>query len=69
MVVATTRRRKSEKLSPEEKRAFTHYVKKFDTKLDAIEAIGISRPTLDAILVKGSGHPDSILKIRNALSK
>jgi hypothetical protein len=68
MVVASTRKRKSVKMTPEEVKALRKYVKTFDTKLDAFEAIGITKPTLDIVLIRGTGAPKTIAKIREALS-
>lgn len=67
MKVTSTRRRKSVKMTNEEVRALKKYVKSFDTKLDAFEAIGITKPTLDIVLVRHSGAPDTIEKIREAI--
>lgn len=58
------RQRRSEKLTPEEFKAFKKEVAAFDTKIDAAAAFGFSVVTLDAILLKGTGHPNSIKLIR-----
>lgn len=63
------RKRKSERLTSEERRQFERLVKKFPTKLDATEFLGFgSRNTLDNILRAGSGHPTSIALIREKLN-
>ncbi len=43
------------------------FVHSHHTIIDAAEEIGISRHVLDAVLVKGSGSPETIFKIRNIL--
>lgn len=62
-------KRKSEKMSREEHRAFLKYVQSFPTKVDAAFAIGVSRPTLDGLIFKGSGRPDTIGLIRGKLKE
>lgn len=62
------RRRRSERLTQDQHNAFKKYVDGFDTQLDAVEALGFnSRHTLRNIYVAGSGHPDNIQKIREAV--
>lgn len=67
MELPTQRKRKSEKLTAEEKKQFNKYVDSFDTKLDCAEALHISRVTLDRLQSKGSGRPETIAIIREAL--
>ena len=55
-------------MTPEEMKALKKYVKSFDTKIDAFEAIGITKPTLDIVLVRGTGAQKTIDKIREALN-
>lgn len=69
MSKTTERRRRSVKLTNEERRAFKKWVEGFDTKIDAQEALGVSKPTLDMVLVKGSGHPDTIEKIKSKIQE
>lgn len=56
-------------MTKEEHRAFVKYVATFPTKLDAAFAVGVSRLTLDAVLLKGSGRPDTIQMIREKLNE
>lgn len=60
----TQRKRRSEKLTKEEQKAFLKYVESFPTKVDACGALGISRVTLDAVIFRGSGHPKTVKIIR-----
>lgn len=69
METTIIRRRKSEALTPKEQEAFKKYVDSFPTKLDCMDALSVSLPTLDRILFKGSGRPDTVKKIREALTK
>lgn len=62
------RQRRSEKLTPGEQKAFKKYVGSCATMDDCADALGLkSRNTVSNILAKGTGHPDTILKIRTAL--
>lgn len=67
METPTNRRRKSEALTKEEWKKFKLYVKSFSTKTDCLEALNTTMPTLNRILVAGTGRPDSIEKIREAI--
>lgn len=62
------RKRRSVPLTREEKTAFKKYVHSFPTKIDAAEAIGISRPTLDLVLLRGTGNSDTVGLIREKLN-
>lgn len=62
-----TRNRRSEKLASKEHTAYKNKVASFDTKIDAAEFFGFTVTTLDAILLKGSGKPGSILTIREKI--
>lgn len=62
------RKRRSEKMTKDEHKAFLKFIGSFETKTDASDIIGISRPTLDAIIYKASGKPETISKIRKVLS-
>lgn len=61
------RKRRSEQMTPEEHRAFKNYVDGFPTKLDAALHIGLSRPTLNLVIIRGSGAPDTIKAIRASM--
>ncbi|MEO9145065.1 MAG: hypothetical protein ABI237_05860 [Ginsengibacter sp.] len=69
MELRTKRRRNSEALTPEEYRKFKAYVKSFRFKIDCMEALNTTMPTLDRIILGGSGRPASIAKIREAINK
>lgn len=69
MELTKTRRRKSERLSKKEAAALRKFVASFDTKIDAFLEIGITKPTMDIVLVRGTAHPDTCRKIRAALKK
>lgn len=64
----TGRKRKSEKLSKDEFKALKSFVGGFDTVVDAAENIGIHRNVLDLVLIKGSGSPETIQKVRTAIA-
>jgi predicted DNA-binding protein (UPF0251 family) len=67
MINIQERKRKTEKLTPEEFKALKKYVLSFHTVVDAAFAIGIHRNTLDMVVIKGSGSPETIDKIRQKL--
>ncbi len=69
MDLTKQRIRKSEALSADEWRLFLEYVKSFQTKIDAMEALNVTMPTIDRIMLKGTGRPDTIKKIREALAQ
>jgi hypothetical protein len=58
------RKRKSEKMTQMEWSKFRGWVDNFDVFIDACESLSVSRPTMERLLFKGSGHPDTIAKIR-----
>lgn len=62
------RKRRSVPLTKEEKTAFKKLVDSFPTKIDAAESIGISRPTLDLVLLRGTGNSDTVGLIRGKLN-
>lgn len=64
-----TKSRKSEKLTPEERKALKQYRKGFDTEVDCAVAIGIDRLVLNRVLLIGSASPATVEKIRAALAK
>jgi hypothetical protein len=68
MQKAIDRKRRSEQMTKEERRAFAKYVATFPTKIDAAAALGISRVTLDAVSLKGSGKPETIQLIREMIN-
>jgi hypothetical protein len=68
MINIQDRKRKSERLTPEEQRSLKKYVASFNTVVDAAFAIGIHRNTLDIVLIKGSGSPETVHKIREKIS-
>jgi hypothetical protein len=58
------RKRKSEQMTPEERRAFRKWVGEQPTKIDAAAALPVSIGTLDRLLILGSGSPETIQKVR-----
>jgi len=69
MNTTDTRRKRSEKLSPEEFKQFEKWVAAQDTKLDAAAAMERTVVTLDAVLLKkGKGSPDTIAKVRTLIT-
>lgn len=69
MELQANRRRKSEALTPDEHIKFKEYVNSFRFKVDCMEALDMSMPTLDRIVLAGTGRPDSIKKIREAIQQ
>lgn len=67
--MTTDRIRRSEKLTNEELKALKKFVSSFPAKLDAAEAIGISRPTLDLVIIRGSGNSITVRLIRERLNE
>lgn len=63
-----TRKRKSEKLTTDERKALKQYRKGFDTEVACAVSIGIDRLVLNRIMMTGSGSPESIEKIRTAIA-
>lgn len=68
MEILMERKRRSEKMSKEEHKAFIKYIGSFETKSDAADSIGVSRTTLDNLIFKGSGKPETIRSIRERLA-
>ena len=68
MSATKERAKRSEKMSKQERSMFSKRVFSFDTKIDAAEYFGFSTVTLDAVLLKGSGRPNTIKMIREKLS-
>jgi hypothetical protein len=67
-VMKAERKRKSEKLSKDEVRSLVKYVHTFPTIIDAAYSIGIHRNVLDLVLIKGSGSPVTIQKVREKIA-
>lgn len=68
MTTLQDRKRRSEHMTKDEHKAFHKFVSQFPTKIDAALAIGVSRVTLDAVMFKGSGKPETIRLIREKLN-
>jgi hypothetical protein len=62
-----SRKRRSEQMTKEEHRAFIKWVHSFPTKIDVAYVLGVSRITIDSVLLKGSGKPETIHKIREKI--
>lgn len=62
------RKRRSEQMTKEEFSAFKKYVQSFPTKIDAAATIGVSRVTLNGLLFRGTGKPETIRLIREKIS-
>lgn len=60
-------KRRSVRLTRDEHLALKRYQKKFNTQIECAEAIGINRVVLNGVLLKGSGSPETIGKIRAIL--
>jgi hypothetical protein len=69
MINIQERKRKSEKLTADEFKALKKYVASFSTVIDAAFAIGIHRNTLDIVMFKGKGSPETIGLIREKLAQ
>jgi hypothetical protein len=61
--------RRSEIMTKEEHRAFEKWVKSFPTQLDAADVLGYSRVTLMNVVIKGSGKPETIQRIREVIKQ
>lgn len=61
--------KRSVKLSIEVANSLKHFVDNQPTKIDAAEALGISRVTLDRIMIIGSGKPETVEKITTFLQQ
>jgi hypothetical protein len=62
-----TKKRRSEELSATEMKQLKKWVRSFKRKKDAYAALGVVQNTLDRILLAGSGHPDSVQKIKEVI--
>ena len=67
MAATKERVRKSEKLTPELKKAFKEKVASFEVKVDAAEFFGVSTVTIDNIILRGSAKPATITTIKTKL--
>lgn len=63
------RKRKRDVLTKEEQSALKKFVNTFPTVVDAAEAIGIHRNVLDLVLIKGSGSPETIQKVKAKITQ
>ncbi len=68
MEILNDRKRRSVPLTKEEQKSLLKYVQSFPTKIDAAYALGISRPTLDLVIIRGSGNSDTVNAIREKLT-
>ena len=60
-------KRKSQKLTKEQKALLKAHVASFATVTEAAESLNVSRQTLDRVLLVWSGSPDNISQILTAL--
>lgn len=67
-VMIPDRKRRSVKLTKEELAALKLHRKKFNTQVECAISLGIDRLVMNNVLLKGSGSPDTISKIRSVLS-
>lgn len=61
-------KRRSVRLTREEHVALKRYQRKFNTQIECAESIGIGREVLNNVILKGSGSPETISKIRSVLN-
>jgi hypothetical protein len=59
--------KRSVKLSKDELKKLRSYRGGFDTAIECANTIDILRPTLDRVLLTGSGSPETIYKIRTVV--
>lgn len=62
------RKPKSIKLAKDEMQTLKKYVNAHHTIIDAAYAIGIHRNVLDMVLIRGTGSPETVDKIREKLA-
>lgn len=67
MITASTNK-KSQKIPAAELSALKKFYKQSDPKEAAAAAIGLSRPAIESIILRGTAKPESILKIRAVLN-
>jgi predicted DNA-binding protein (UPF0251 family) len=65
---AIVKKRRSIKMTSEDMASLRAFVKRFETKADAAEAIGISRPTFYGVIARRSCAPETIVKINAAIA-
>lgn len=65
--VTMSSKRKSVRLTADAFKALKRYRKAFTTEVECAETIGIKRETLNRVLLIGSGSPETIGKIEEAL--
>lgn len=63
----TMGRRKSVRLTKPEHSALKQYRKKYNTAVECAISIGIDRIVLNNVILKGSGSPETIEKIKSIL--
>lgn len=62
------RKPRSESLTRAEWKSLKGYRKGFETEVACAISIGIDRTVLNAVLLKGSGSPETIQKIREKIT-
>lgn len=67
-IMETITKKKSESLTKTERKALREFRKQFDTDVKCAGKIGIDRNVLTRVMLAGSGAPDTIEKIRAAIS-
>lgn len=67
-MVATVKRRRSEKLSADLRKALRKYVNDQPTITDAAESLEMGRGTLNSILKGGTASTETILKLQTKLN-
>jgi predicted DNA-binding protein (UPF0251 family) len=67
-IMETTANKKSVALSEKEKKALRIYRKQFVTDVACAGAIGVDRNVLIRVLMAGSAAPETIKKIKRAIS-
>lgn len=65
--VTKIRKRRSERLTAKELAAFKAKVTSFDTKEDAIEYFGLTRPTINNTIARGTARPSTVSIIRKKI--
>ena len=67
MQILQTGNKKSEALTKDEFKALKKYRSLFGSEEACAVSIGIGRTVLNRILLAGSGHPDTVSKVRTIL--
>jgi DNA-binding XRE family transcriptional regulator len=65
--VTRERKRRSEKLTDLERKAFRQWIGTYETQEDAAEAFGFSRTTLVLVDTRGSGKPETVARVRQLI--